>query len=188
MTGLARYVLSIMSSPFQSAAEQWFERTLDDSSNKRLTTPESFLATDGILRLVVNVARGMVVYPSVIASRVEAELPFMATEEILMAATAGGKDEKGKARTGDRQVLHEKIREHSHEAAREVKEHGRPNDLIERLKKDPAFAEVDFEKTLDAKSFVGLAPQQVDSFLENVSRPIIERYKSVLNKSVTLNV
>ncbi len=189
MTGLARYVLSIMSSPFQSAAEQWFERTLDDSSNKRLTTPEGFLATEGILRLVVNVARGLVVYPEVITSRVEAELPFMATEEILMAATAGGtKDEKGNTKAGDRQALHEKIREHSHAAAREVKEYGRKNDLIDRLQNDRAFAGVDFEKTLDAKRFVGLAPQQVDSFLENVSKPIIKRYSSVLNKPVNLNV
>ncbi|UCD27423.1 MAG: adenylosuccinate lyase [Planctomycetota bacterium] len=187
MTGLARYVISMMSSPYQTAAEQWFERTLDDSSNKRLTTPEGFLATDGILRLVVDVARGLVVYPQVIQAHVDAELPFMATEDILMAATAGPK--KGKrAKTGDRQKLHEIIRQHSQAAARQVKMHGRSNDLIDRLAADPAFADVDLKKALDARQFVGLAPQQVDRFLKDVVRPILTRYRSARNKSVELNV
>lgn len=185
MTGLARYVLSILSSPFQTAAEQWFERTLDDSSNKRLTTPESFLATDGILRLVTDVARGLVVNRQVVASRVAAELPFMATEEILMAATAG-RGRKG--RTGDRQALHEIIRRHSMAAAREVKEHGRCNDLIERLARDPAFAGIDLESALDAGRFIGLAPRQVDEFLRQVTRPILARHRKVLGKSVSLSV
>ncbi len=189
MTGLARYVISIMSSPFQTAAEQWFERTLDDSSNKRLTTPEAFLATDGILRLVTDVARGLVVYPRVIGSHVQAELPFMATEEILMAATAGGASAKGKkARTGDRQALHEIIRKHSQAAAMEVKMHGRPNDLLARLQADPAFANVDFRKALDARRFVGLAPQQVDHFVRTVVGPIVRRHTAVRNKPVTLSV
>ncbi len=189
MTGLARYVLSILSSPFQTAAEQWFERTLDDSSNKRLTTPESFLATDGILRLVTDVARGLVVYPKVIRARVAAELPFMATEEILMAAATGGKPAKGKrTTTGDRQALHERIRLHAQAAAREVKQHGRANDLIERLAGDEAFAGVDLKRTLDARRFVGLAPQQVDQFLREVIRPILTRYRSARNKPVSLNV
>lgn len=189
MTGLARYVISIMSSPFQTAAEQWFERTLDDSSNKRLTTPESFLAVDGILRLVTDVSRGMVVYPKVIGAHVRAELPFMATEEILMAATAGGRSAKGKQiRTGDRQALHELIRRHSQAAALEVKMHGRPNDLLQRLQNDPAFADVDFRKALDAKRFVGLAPQQVDHFVRTVIGPILRRHSSVRNKQVTLSV
>ncbi|NLE57905.1 MAG: adenylosuccinate lyase [Planctomycetes bacterium] len=189
MTGLARYVISIMSSPFQTAAEQWFERTLDDSSNKRLTTPEIFLAVDGILRLVTDVSRGMVVYPKVIGAHVRAELPFMATEEILMAATAGGRSAKGRQiRTGDRQVLHELIRRHSQAAALEVKMHGRPNDLLHRLQNDQAFANVDFRKALDAKRFVGLAPQQVDHFVRAVVGPIVRRYASARNKQVTLSV
>ncbi|NLX12383.1 MAG: adenylosuccinate lyase [Phycisphaerales bacterium] len=187
MTGLARYVLSLASSPFQTAAEQWFERTLDDSSNKRLSIPESFLATDGILRLVVDVARGLVVYPEVIRARVDAELPFMATEDILMAATAG--TSKGrKKQAGDRQALHERIRQHSHAAAREVKMHGRKNDLIQRLADDPAFAGVDLKQTLKPERFIGLAPWQVDRFLADVVRPIRTRYRRVRQKTVELHV
>ncbi|HPD32589.1 MAG TPA: adenylosuccinate lyase [Phycisphaerae bacterium] len=189
MTGLARYVISVMSSPLQTAAEQWLERTLDDSSNKRLSIPESFLAVDGILRLVTDVSRGLVVYPKVIGAHVQAELPFMATEEILMAATAGGQGARGKrARPGDRQALHELIRRHSQAAALEVKMHGRPNDLLQRLQKDPAFANVDFRKALDARRFVGLAPQQVDHFVKTVIGPILRRHSSARNKQVTLNV
>jgi adenylosuccinate lyase len=120
---------------------------------------------------------------------VAAELPFMATEEILMAATAGGRSAKGKrAATGDRQDLHEIIRRHSQAAAMEVKMHGRPNDLLARLQEDPAFANVDFRKALDAKRFIGLAPQQVDSFLKEVVGPITRRHKSALGKSVSLSV
>jgi adenylosuccinate lyase len=189
MTGLARYVLSILSSPYQTAAEQWLERTLDDSSNKRLTIPEGFLATDGILRLVTDVSRGLVVYPKVIQAHVGAELPFMATEEILMAATAGGRSAKGKqAATGDRQELHEIIRQHSQAAAMEVKMYGRPNDLLRRLAGDPAFGNVDFKKALDARRFVGMAPRQVDDFLRTVVQPIVRRHRSVRNKPVALNV
>jgi len=193
ITGLARYVMSILSSPFQTAAEQWFERTLDDSSNKRMTVPEGFLAIDGILRIVSNVAQGLVVYPKVIESRVAAELPFMATEDILMAATKGGKQAKGAkkrktVKTNDRQELHERIRQHSHAAAREVKMYGRPNDLMQRLADDPAFAHVDLKKTLDPKRYVGLAPQQVDAFLKEVVRPILNRYRSVRQKEASLNV
>ncbi len=184
MTGLARYVLSILSSPFQNAAEQWLERTLDDSSNKRLTTPEGFLATDGILRLVVDVARGLVVYPQVIAARVAAELPFMATEEMLMAATAG----KGTRAQGDRQALHEVIRRHSLAAAREVKQHGRPNDLLERLAGDPAFAGIDLSRTMNARRFTGRSVEQVDRFLKEVVGPILRRHRAVRNKPVALSV
>lgn len=187
MTGLARYVLSLASSPFQTAAEQWFERTLDDSSNKRLSIPESFLATDGILRLVVDVARGLVVYPEVIRARVDAELPFMATEDILMAATAG-KGQGRKKQAGDRQALHERIRQHSQAAACEVKMYGRKNDLIQRLAADPAFAGVDLQKTLKPERFIGLAPRQVDRFLADVVRPIRNRYREVRQKKVELHV
>src|SRR4051812_46640451 len=129
-TGLARFVISLSTSPLQTAAEQWFERTLDDSSNKRLTVPEPFLATDGAVQIVVNVARGMVVYPKTIEAAVVSELPFMATEEILMAAVQKG---------GDRQDLHERIRKHSLAAAEQVKQHGQANDLMDRLKTDAAF-------------------------------------------------
>jgi adenylosuccinate lyase len=203
ITGLSRYVISILSSPFQNAAEQWLERTLDDSSNKRLTTPESFLATDGILRLVANVAGGLVVNRQVVASRVSAELPFMATEEILMAATTatGRKTGGTSAKTGrrgvqsaraaaggDRQMLHERIRQHSMEAARQVKEFGRPNDLLDRLARDPAFSGVDLRGALDAQHFVGLAPQQVDEFLKKVVQPILARSRGAKRKSAALDV
>ncbi len=204
MTGLARYVISILSSPFQTAAEQWFERTLDDSSNKRIVTPESFLATDGILRLVVDVSRGLVVYPQVIDAAVAAELPFMATEVVLMAAVCGtgvspvlhrrdaGATPNGYKpvphRAGDRQALHERIRRHAMEAGRQVKERGQPNDLMDRLASDPAFADVDLRRALDPKRFVGLAPKQVDQFLKEVVRPILTRHRAVRNKSVSLSV
>jgi len=193
ITGLARYVISITTSAYQTAAEQWFERTLDDSSNKRLVAAEGFLAVDGILRIVTDVARGLVVYPKVIAARVAGELPFMATEEILMAATtrASGPSRAGKAAkgsAGDRQALHEIIRGHSQEAARQVKLHGRPNDLIERLAADEAFAGVDLKRTLDPKRFVGRAPEQVDAFLREVVRPILNRHRAARGRPVALHV
>lgn len=193
ITGLARFVISILSSPFQTAAEQWLERTLDDSSNKRIVFAESFLATDAILRIATDVARGMVVYPKVIASRVAAELPFMASEDILMAATTiGSTGKQGKAgkkvSAGDRQALHEKIRQHAQAAAREVKIHGRPNDLMARLKSDPAFAAVDLDRTLDPKRYIGLAPRQVDAFLKDVVRPALASYRKVLRKDAALSV
>lgn len=184
MTGLARYVISILTSPFQNAAEQWLERTLDDSANKRLTTPEAFLATDGVLRLVVDVARGLVVNEQVVAARVQAELPFMATEAILMAATAG----QGRNKPGDRQELHERIRRHSLAAAREVKQLGRPNDLMQRLAADPAFDGVNLSRALDARQFVGRSREQVQDFTRCVVRPILRRYRASLGKTVSLTV
>ncbi|HYE21220.1 MAG TPA: adenylosuccinate lyase [Tepidisphaeraceae bacterium] len=178
-TGLARFVISLASSPLQTAAEQWFERTLDDSSNKRLTVPEPFLAIDGCLQIVVNVARGLVVYPKVIESFVMAELPFMATEEILMAAVQAG---------GDRQDLHELIRRHSQDAARVVKEQGQPNDLLDRLRAEKTFAKVDFGDVMNPRRFVGRAPEQVDAFVKTVVAPIRDRYKKDLNQAVELKV
>ncbi len=178
-TGLARFVLSIMNSPFQTAAEQWLERSLDDSANKRLSIPEAFLATDGMLRLVSNVSSGLVVYPMVIAARLRAELPFMATENIMMAAAATG---------GDRQDLHERIRKHSHAAAARVKQDGLDNDLIDRLRGDPAFAKVDLENVLDPGRYVGRAPKQVDEFLKEFVTPIRRRYRSALGKDAALSV
>lgn len=178
-TGLARFVISLASSPLQTAAEQWFERTLDDSSNKRLSVPEPFLAVDGCLQIVVNVARGLVVYPKVIESYVNAELPFMATEELLMAGVRAG---------GDRQELHEVIRRHSQAAAKAVKMEGKANDLIERLRGDAAFAGVDFGDVMDARRFVGRAPEQVDEFVRRVVMPIRERYRAALGQRVELKV
>jgi adenylosuccinate lyase len=178
-TGLARFVISLASSPLQTAAEQWFERTLDDSSNKRLSIPEAFLALDGCLQIVINVARGLVVYPKTITNAVMAELPFMATEEILMATVRAG---------GDRQHLHEVIRRHSQDAAQQVKEHGRPNDLIARLKTDANFTNVDLESVMDPAAFIGRAPQQVDQFLASVVNPVRARYSLALGQFVQLKV
>jgi adenylosuccinate lyase len=162
-----------------TASQQWFERTLDDSANRRLVIPESFLAVDGILEILTNVLDGLVVYPKVIASHVAAELPFMATENILMAAVKAG---------GHRQEIHEKIRKHSHEAAAQVKQLGKPNDLIGRLKADPAFAKVDFKKVLNPKDYVGRAPKQVDEFVKQVAAPAIRKYQNQLNRKVDLHV
>lgn len=178
-TGLARFVIGLSQSAYQNAAEQWLERTLDDSSNKRLLMPEAFLGTDGILQIVVSVARGFVVYPEMIRARIHAELPFMASENILMAATAAG---------GDRQELHERIRKHSQAAANEVKQHGRSNDLLERLRGDEAFAEVNFDKLLDPKAFVGLAPQQVEAFLKDVVAPIRKKHRKTARREPEINV
>ncbi|HEV2295891.1 MAG TPA: adenylosuccinate lyase [Tepidisphaeraceae bacterium] len=178
-TGLARFVISLTTSPLQTAAEQWFERTLDDSSNKRLAIPEPFLATDGMLLLVVNVARGMVVYPKVIEAAVKAELPFMATEEVIMAGVQSG---------GDRQELHELIRRHSQAASEQVKQHGRPNDLIERLRGDAAFKSLNFDGVLNPSRFVGRAPEQVDRFVAEVVGPIRRRYRGHLEAAVELKV
>lgn len=178
-TGLARFVISLVSSPLQTAAEQWFERSLDDSANKRLTIPEAFLATDGCLLITSSVARGLVVYPKTIQASVNAELPFMATEEILMAGVRGG---------GDRQGLHEVIRRHSQAAAKEVKEMGRPNDLLERLSKEKAFAGVDLQALLDPARFIGRAPQQVERYVKEVVDPIRTNYQPYLSKYEELRV
>lgn len=175
MCGLARFVMSLTSSAAQTTATQWMERTLDDSANRRLTIPQAFLATDAILILYRNIVDGLVVYPKVIERHLTEELPFMATEEILMAGVRAG---------GDRQDLHEVIRVHSVEAARMVKELGRDNDLIERLQADPAFAKIDLTAALDARRFVGRAPEQVDAFIADVIRPIQQRYADELNQSV----
>jgi adenylosuccinate lyase len=165
--GLARFVMSLESSAAATAATQWMERTLDDSANRRLTLPQAFLAVDAIVLLLENVTRGLVVYPQVIAQRLQAELPFMATETILMAAVAAG---------GDRQDLHERIRRHSQAAAAMVKEHGRPNDLLDRLRGDTAFSRVHLDALTDPRQFVGRAPEQVDEFLSEVVEPLLRDY------------
>jgi adenylosuccinate lyase len=178
-TGLARFVISLATSGFQNAAEQWLERTLDDSANKRLLIPESFLAADGMLQIVAHIARGLVVYPRVMEARLAAELPFIATEEILMAAVAAG---------GDRQGLHERIRVHSQAAAKEVKLHGRGNDLIERLKSDAGFAKVKLDKLMNPTAYVGLAPQQTHAFLKDVISPILRQHKGIARRKPEIAV
>jgi adenylosuccinate lyase len=172
-------VISLVSSPLQTAAEQWFERTLDDSANKRLSIPEAFLAIDGCLLLVCNVARGLVVYPQTIQAAVAAELPFMATEEILMAGVRGG---------GNRQALHELLRRHSLAAAQTVKEMGQPNDLLHRLASDPAFAKIDLNNVVNASRFIGRAPQQVEQFAEDIVVPITRRYREQLDMKSDFDV
>ena len=179
ITGLARFVMSIAASPPMTASEQWFERTLDDSSNRRLVIPEAFLAVDGILQVLLNVLDGLVVYPKVIEAHVAAELPFMASENILMAAVKAG---------GNRQELHEKIRLHSQAAAAEVKRFGRPNDLIGRLRADIAFADVDFAEVLNPTAYIGRAPQQVREFIKSTVTPIHKRYQKELGRKVELKV
>jgi adenylosuccinate lyase len=177
--GLARYVMSLETSAAATASTQWLERTLDDSANRRLIIPQAFLAVDAILILHQNIASGLVVYPNVIAKHLTEELPFMATENILMAAVAGG---------GDRQDLHERIRRHSQAAANVVKEQGSANDLIDRLKADKAFAKVDLAAALDAHKFVGRAPEQVDEFLSETVEPIRQRYQKQRNQTSEVKV
>jgi len=176
---LARFVMTLESSPAQTLATQWLERTLDDSANRRLVIPQAFLATDAVLILYQNVAAGLVVYPKVIAANLAAELPFMATENILMAAVAAG---------GDRQELHERIRRHSQAAAAVVKQQGGPNDLLDRLEQDEAFADVDLRSVLDPAAFIGRAPQQVDEFIAAEIDPIRARYPEDLGATAEVNV
>jgi adenylosuccinate lyase len=174
MCSLARFVMSLQSSAAQTMAVQWMERTLDDSANRRLTIPQSFLATDAILILYGNIVDGLVVYPQMIEKHLREELPFLATEEILMAAVQAG---------GDRQELHERIRVHSQFAAKEVKEQGRDNDLLDRLRSDPAFAKTDLSAAVDPHRFIGRAPEQVDRFVAEIVGPIRERYRDQLAQS-----
>ncbi len=177
--GLSRFVIGLTQTPLVTAAEQWFERTLDDSSCRRLTLPEPFLALDGVLDLLVNVASGLVVYPETIKRNLAAELPFMATENLLMAAVQQG---------GDRQELHEVIRVHSQAAAQRVKQEGADNDLLDRLKDEPAFKNLDLHAVLDPAQYVGRAPQQVDAFVAEVVEPIRQRYAEALGYDPTLKV
>ncbi|MEX0774220.1 MAG: adenylosuccinate lyase [Phycisphaeraceae bacterium] len=177
--GLARFVIGLSPIAFTTAAEQWMERTLDDSSTRRLTLPESFLALDGVLDLVINVADGLVVYEKTIAANLAAELPFMATENLMMAAVRSG---------GDRQEVHETIRRHSQAAAQRVKADGAPNDLLDRLAAEPAFTGVDLSTVLDPSRYVGRAPQQVEAFIAQVVTPIRRRYRQALKYKPTLKV
>ena len=166
---LARYVMSLTANAADTHANQWFERTLDDSANRRISLPEAFLGVDVILSLLANIVDGIQVWPKVIAKHVAAELPFMATENIMMAAVAAG---------GNRQDLHEAIREHSMEAGRRVKEEGADNDLLDRLKAEPLFAAVAnrIDELVDPNAFVGRAPRQAEEFLRDVVEPLLSRY------------
>lgn len=167
---LARFVMSLPANAWATHATQWLERTLDDSANRRLSLPQAFLAVDAILELCANVASGLVVYPKIIERNLRAELPFMMTENVLMEAVKAG---------GNRQGLHEKIRQHAQAAAREVKQNGRDNDLVSRLAADPAFAAVakKIAALADPALYVGRAPEQVDEFLRTVVAPLKKRYK-----------
>ena len=181
IASLANYVMADMMNPMLVASTQWFERTLDDSANKRLSIPEGFLAVDGILDLYLNVVDGLVVYPKVIEKRLMSELPFMATENIMMDAVKAG---------GDRQELHERIRELSMEAGRNVKAEGKDNNLLELIAADPSFNLTleELKKTMDPKKYVGRAPQQAEEFLDEVIRPVLEENKDLLGIKAEINV
>eukprot|EP01031_Cornospumella_fuschlensis_P036697 gene36697-44518_t len=172
---LARYLLSLPVNAANTHAGQWFERTLDDSAIRRIVLPEAFLAADVILTTLIDIADGLVVWPGVISKHINDELPFMATEVILMQCVKAG---------GDRQVLHEAIREHSMLAGRKVKEEGRPNDLLERIAQDPLFAAVHstLDSLLDPRRFIGRAPEQVDDFMREVVDPLLEQHAALLSK------
>jgi adenylosuccinate lyase len=178
LCGLARFVMGLTAGTAQTAAVQWLERTLDDSVHRRLALPQAFLATDGMLRLYLNVAGGLVVHPEVVQRNLARELPFMATETLLMLAVKRG---------GDRQKLHEVIRQASHAAVARLKAGG-PNDLFERLAQDPAFANLDLTKLADARHFVGRAPEQVTEFLAEVVGPIRQRYGHLLGQKDEVSV
>ena len=181
IAAISNYIISDCMNPMITAATQWFERTLDDSANKRVSISEAFLALDGVLTLYMNVADGLVVYPKVIEKRLMSELPFMATENVMMDAVKAG---------GNRQELHEKIRVHSMAAGRKVKEEGEANDLLERIAADPAFG-TDMEslqKVMRPENYVGRAPQQTEEFLATVVQPILDANKDALGITAEVNV
>ena len=181
IASLSRYVMVDALNPAVTSATQWFERTLDDSANKRLSVPEGFLAIDGILDLCLNVVDGLVVYPKVIEKHLMAELPFMATENIMMDAVKAG---------GDRQELHERIRELSMEAGKNVKEKGLENNLLELIAADPAFGLSldELKKTMDPAKYTGRASVQVDKYLADVVRPMLEKNRDLLGVKAEINV
>ncbi len=177
INSLARHVLALAMDPAMTASTQWLERTLDDSANKRICVPEAFLAVDSILILYANIASGIVVYENVIKTNMMQELPFMGTEEILMNAVLKG---------GDRQELHEKIRIYSMEAGREVKEFGRPNDLVDRIAKDETFGMTKDEifAALNPDNLCGRAKNQVTDFIQEQVNPVLEKYQNLLNTEI----
>ncbi len=181
ITSLARYVMIDTLNPAFTAGTQWFERTLDDSANKRISVAEGFLGVDAILNIMINITNGLVVYPKVVEQRVMRELPFMATENIMMRAV-----EKG----GDRQVLHEALRQHSIAAAAVVKEQGGENDLVKRIAADPLFkiTEEEIMSVLKPANYTGRAPQQTEEFLQECVFPVLEKNKELLGEHVELSV
>ena len=181
IASLSRYVMVDALNPAITSATQWFERTLDDSANKRLSIPEGFLAIDGILDLCLNVVDGLVVYPKVIEKHMMAELPFMATENIMMDAVKAG---------GDRQELHERIRELSMEAGKTVKVEGKDNNLLELIAADPAFnlSLEDLQKSMDPKKYIGRAKEQTERFVNEVVQPILDSHKELLGVKAEINV
>lgn len=181
IASLARFVMADALNPAITSATQWFERTLDDSANKRLSMPEGFLAVDGIMDLCLNVVDGLVVYPKVIEKRLMSELPFMATENIMMDAVKAG---------GDRQELHERIRTLSMEAGKNVKVEGKDNNLLELIAAEPAFNLTleELEKTMNPSKYVGRAPEQVDAFLEKVVNPLLKENAGLLGMTAEINV
>ena len=181
IASLSRYVMIDALNPAITSATQWFERTLDDSANKRLSIPEGFLAIDGILDLCLNVVDGLVVYPKVIEKHMMSELPFMATENIMMDAVKAG---------GDRQELHERIRELSMEAGKTVKVEGKDNNLLELIAADPAFnlSLDDLKKSMDPAKYVGRSKEQVEAFLTKVIAPVLEENKAMLGVKAEINV
>ena len=181
IASLSRYVMVDALNPAITSATQWFERTLDDSANKRLSIPEGFLAIDGILDLCLNVVDGLVVYPKVIEKHMMAELPFMATENIMMDAVKAG---------GDRQELHERIRELSMEAGKTVKVEGKDNNLLELIAADPAFnlSLEDLQRSMDPKKYIGRAKEQTERFVNTVVQPILDSHKELLGVKAEINV
>ncbi len=181
IASLARYVMVDALNPAITASAQWFERTLDDSANKRISVPEAFLATDGVLNLYINVMDGLVVYPKVIEQRLRSELPFMATENIMMRAVKNG---------GDRQELHERIRQHSMAAARVVKERGGKNDLLDRIAADSAFniTREELEEVMEPKNFVGMAPKQTEDFVNGYVSERLAKYSDSEDYEISINV
>ena len=181
IASLARYVVADALNPAMTASTQWLERTLDDSANKRISVPEAFLAVDAILNLYLNVSDGLVVYPKVIEKHLRAELPFMATENIMMDAVKRG---------GNRQELHERVRVHSMAASRRIKEEGADCDLLERIAGDPVFGVTleELQDILQPEKYVGCAPQQTEAFVHDVVGPVLERYRNDVNEAVEINV
>lgn len=182
INSLSRHVMVLSMDPSITSATQWLERTLDDSANKRICVPESFLAVDAILILYANITSNIVVYENVIKRNLMQELPFMGTEEIIMNAVLKG---------GDRQALHEKIRIYSMEAGREVKEYGRPNDLVKRIANDASFGltEEEIMKALNPDNLCGIAPKQVEDFIKTAVEPVLEKYGDLIeNIKVEVNV
>jgi adenylosuccinate lyase len=181
IAGLSRYVVNLVGNAYETASTQWFERTLDDSANRRIVLPHAFLVCDGVLNLAINVASGLQVHHAMIERNLSRELPFLQMEEILMTGVREG---------GDRQELHERMRRHAREVAKEVREKGDANDLLARLREDPAFAQVPplLMVRMDPARFTGLASEQVERFLREAVAPVRKRYKNAVRVKAEVRV